>query len=110
MELDVQNLSPLTMAEVKERLENSKKVKELNMRAAKVMEFLSEVPVVAQEKVAELKAKIGELNVPRLKDKHIVKIIDMMPESPDDLKSLLVGENITVKTDDLVKIIEVLKA
>ena len=111
MELDVQSLTPLTMAELKHKLEGVKKEsKEVNFRAAKVLDFLNEMPIVKLEKAEDVRKKIAELNVPRLKPKHIAKIIDIMPEDPDELKSLLVGENITVKNDDLVKIIEVLKA
>ncbi len=110
MELDVQSLTPVTMINLKEKLEALKKEsKELNFRATKVFEFLGEMHLVESAKAEEFRKKIAELNVPRLKEKHIVKILDVMPEDPEELKSLLVGENITVKNDDLVKIVEVLK-
>lgn len=111
MELDVQSLNPVTMTELKAKLESLKGAsKDVNFRAGKVLEFLNELHLIDAQRADELKKKIAELNVPRLKEKHIVKIIDLMPATPDDLKALLVGENITVKQDDLVRIVDVLKS
>ncbi len=110
MELDIQASTPITLTEMKEKLTEIKKhAKELNFRANKVFEFMNDMQVMGLAEMQGKKKKIAELNVPRLKEKHMVKILDIRPEDPEELKALLVGENITVKQDDLVKIVEVLK-
>ena len=50
-----------------------------------------------------------KLNISRLKDKHINKIVDLLPNDVDDLKSILSGENLTLKQEDLTKIVETIK-
>ncbi|MDD5331465.1 MAG: hypothetical protein PHE43_01405 [Candidatus Nanoarchaeia archaeon] len=105
------NEVPLTLVEMKERIEKvEKRDKELNFRATKTKEYLGTFTKDMDLKTAtELKKKITELNIPRLKDRQIVKIIDLMPQDLDSLKILLIGENITIKNEDLEKILQVIK-
>ena len=105
------NEIPLTLVEMKERIEKvEKRDKELNFRATKTKDYLSVFTKDMDLKAAlELKKKITELNIPRLKDRQIVKIIDLMPQDLDSLKILLIGENITIKNEDLEKILQVIK-
>jgi DNA-directed RNA polymerase subunit F len=49
------------------------------------------------------------LNMQELKDKHINKIVDILPKNIDDLRSVLSGENLTLKQEDLDKIVETIK-
>lgn len=112
MDIDVLEQAPISMPMLKSKLEELKgqhKDKELNFRAAKVLEHLSEFVTLDGAKTDELRKKILELNIPRLKEKHIDKILDMIPESTEEIKALLVGENITIKTEDLTKIVSTIK-
>ncbi|MBI5392136.1 hypothetical protein HZB00_03995 [Candidatus Woesearchaeota archaeon] len=107
MDITTISQTPITTAELKQKLDQLKQErKELNFRAAKVYEQLVDQELPAAEKIQELKQKVTELNVPRLRDKHIIKIIDVMPENVDVLKVLFSGENITVKAEDLKKIVD----
>jgi DNA-directed RNA polymerase subunit F len=103
--------TPLTLVEMKERLAKvEKRDKELNFRATKTKEYLNTFTKNEElKKSEELKNKIKELNIPRLKDRQIVKIVDIMPQDMDGLKIIFVGENITVKNEDLEKILQVIK-
>jgi len=110
MELEIQDQKPITMAEVAEKLEATKKAKkELNFRATKVAEYVNEFGG-KKKKVDELYKKIEELNIPRLKDKHIIKIIDIQPENVEALKAVMSGEDTTLKAEDMSKIVELIKA
>ncbi|MDD5253882.1 MAG: hypothetical protein PHG05_02140 [Candidatus Nanoarchaeia archaeon] len=101
---------PLTLVEIREKLAQvEKRDKELNFRAIKTKEYLSTFTKSQElKKVDGLKQKIKELNIPRLKERHIVKIVDIMPQDMDGLKILFVGENITIKNEDLEKILQVI--
>ena len=57
----------------------------------------------------EIKKKIQELDIPRLKERQIVKIIDMLPKSEEELKMLLTGETTTITDENIKKIVEVTK-
>lgn len=106
---DILEEKPITMAELKEELDKIKKKKELNFRASKAQEYLSQFSKHDYNKVKELIEKINKLKIPRLKEEHIVKIIDVLPTRLDDLKSLLQGYTITIKNENMKKIVEVIK-
>ena|SRR3989344_6250115 len=109
-EINVICEKPITAVELKERLMNiSKRGIELKDKAAKVKGYLDALVDVKLQKMEELKKKIGELNISRLKERHIVKIIDIMPQDMDSLKVLFIGENITVKQEDMQKILDSIK-
>jgi DNA-directed RNA polymerase subunit F len=97
---------PITMAELKVELAKvAKEGDELNFRSQRTIEYLNEF--VTEKKLVELKEKLVKLDIPRLKEEHICKIVDLLPESPEDLKSILQGYTITVTNDNLKKIVEV---
>lgn len=109
-ELDIISEIPLTSADVKFRLEAIKKEKkELNFRAEKVLEYVNSFVTIKEKDLEEIKKELNTLGIGRLKDKHIVKIIDIMPEDIESLKIIFTGENLTLKQDDLTKILEVTK-
>jgi DNA-directed RNA polymerase subunit F len=49
------------------------------------------------------------LGVSRLKNEQVVKIIDLMPTSVEDLKVILSGYNISLPNDVLDKIVAAVK-
>lgn len=99
---------PITMAELKKEL-GKKTKEELNFRAGKTQEYLSQFCKYSEDKIKELTDKIDKLKIPRLKEEHVVKIADVLPTTVDDLKSLLQGYTVTIKNENMKKIVEVVK-
>ena len=98
---------PITLVEVQERLKKSKKDSELNYRAQKTHDYLIHNTLIKNSKQAkELKKKLEELNILRLKENHIVKLIDTMPVSSEETKSVLSAYPISVTNDNLKKIVD----
>ncbi|MDD5086292.1 MAG: hypothetical protein PHV16_00925 [Candidatus Nanoarchaeia archaeon] len=96
---------PITMVELKEEIEKIKKRdKELNFRVGKTEEYLSHFKTLSKSKHDELIKKIEGLNIPRLKDIHIKKIVDLMPRTVDDVKVILQGYALTISNDNVKKI------
>src|SRR3989338_145541 len=90
---------PVTMAELKNEIESIKKRdNELDFRAAKTEEYLNQF--VAVKKAEELVKKIEALNIPRLKEQHITKIVDIMPATAKDLKVVLQNYILTVNNEN----------
>lgn len=109
-ELNVINETPISSIELKQKLEAIKKRdKELSKKAAKTIEYLGTFANLKPKDSEEIKKKIINLNVPRLRDRHIAKIIDIMPQDIEGLKLLFTGENVTIKQEDLDKILKVIK-
>lgn len=105
MTVKVLSETPITMAELKEDLKKIKeRDSELNFRANKTEEYLNMFSTMDAGKAVDLKAKIKKLDIPRLKEEHMTKIVDMMPATPEEVKSLLQGYTITVNNENLKKI------
>ena len=106
-EIEILQETPLTMRELQEKLsEVKKRDKDLSFRGKKTLEYLA---VFTEKKQKEdLKKAIVDLGIPRLKDRHMVKIADVNPKDIESLKTLIVGENLTLKQEDLKRILECL--
>ena len=82
-----------------------KRDKELNFRANKTEEYLQHFATLKNSD--ELLKKLEGLKIPRFKELHIAKIIDVMPQNIEDLKSILKAYPVTVSNDNLKKIMGV---
>lgn len=90
------------MAQVKAELAMIKeRDTELSFRAAKVEEYLNEFVKLKDTEAKELFDKVMALSVPRLKDIHAAKIVDILPKSAEEVKLLLQGYTITVSKEHM---------
>lgn len=101
--------TPVAMHEVKEALEHNQKQGELNFRATKTLEYLQQTPIVKKKEGGKLFEELQKLEIPRMKDNIIDKLVDTRPSSMEELKSVLAAYTFTVSKESLEKIFEVLK-
>ena len=88
--MEIMSETPINMAQLKEELAKIKKRdKELNFRATKTEEYLNQF--VTLKNPNELVEKLTKLDIPRLKENHINKIVDTLPATVKDLKVILHG-------------------
>lgn len=110
MVFEILNTQSTNFCDVKDQLEKIKKRdEELNFRAQKTLEYLEQFCKLSKKQADELMEKLEGLNVPRLRDLHFNKIIDIMPTHPNDVKVALQGYNITVSNDNCKKIADAVK-
>jgi len=96
---------PINIYQLKKELDKIKKRdKELNFRSNKTDEYLAQITSIKNHE--ELFDKIVKLNIPRLKEQHIHKIIDIAPISAEELKVILQSYTITVSNESMKKIVE----
>lgn len=101
--------TPITLAEVKSELEKAQKRDgELTFRGNKTLEHVSQCTSLNTKKVKELREKLVAAES-RLKEQHIVKLIDVLPTSIEDVRLVLQGYTIQIKEDTLKKIVEAIK-
>jgi len=98
----------LSLADVKKSLKALQAEAPLSFRAEKTHAYLESFEFYDAKEADALSKKIGALNIPRLKDRHIVKIIDIMPKDLDSLRLLLSTDTLTIKDEDLKKILDVI--
>ncbi len=110
VEIDVIEQKPVSLVEVKGMLENAKKnTKELNFRAQKVNNYLNDVVSLDEKKYKYLYEKLSHIESQKLRDRLIVKILDVMPEDMETLKSLFSGETTSLKLEEFKQILDILK-
>ena len=101
---------PINMASVKAELEKIKKRDtELNFRANKTDEYLNQVITIKKKNADDIYTKIIALQIPRIREMHAHKIVDLMPGNVEELKSILTGYTISLSNDNLNKILELVK-
>jgi len=111
-EIKIKDSTPLTYAEVAEKLKIIKKAKEggeLGFRTKKAEEFLESFTKEDFKRMNEAKESIKKLDIQRLKDKQIVSLVNINPTDEDSVKTILSNDNITLKQEDVKKIVDCLK-
>jgi DNA-directed RNA polymerase subunit F len=97
----------MNMSSLKEELaEIKKRDGELSFRGAKTEEYVTEFVSLKPKQAEELYKKIEALNIPRLKDSYINKIIDMLPASIPELKVVMQGYALPITNENLKKIVD----
>ena len=98
---------PISMPEVKDEIAKIKKRDtELNFRSSRTEEYLNVFAKLSGKDAADLKAKLEKLNIPRLGEEHIVKIIDILPNTVEELKVVLQGYPLTITKENMKKIVD----
>lgn len=101
---------PIGMSDLRSELKRIKKRDgELTTRSQKLEDYLNHFSGGTKKEHEELVAELNKLNIPRLKDIHIIKIADIIPATVEELKSVLQGYALTVTNDNMKKIVNVTK-
>lgn len=98
---------PINMVELKSELDSIKKRDgELGFRATRTQEYLDQFVGMSSKKADELKKKLEDLKITRLKEEFIVKIIDTLPTTVEELKTLLQGYVVSINQADMKKVVD----
>lgn len=92
---------PITLAEIPEFLD-----KDSNANA-ELAGFLKKFSDLKKEDTEKLKEEIKSLNLLKVKNEHIVKIIDLLPSSKEELNKIFV--DIGLDEDESKSILEKIK-
>ena len=100
----------ITFAEAKHELESIKKrFGDLNFRAAKCEEYLNDFAHLSHNKATELSKKLKDLNITRLKDEYMVRIVDILPRNAEEVSLIFQGSNISISKKDTEQIVSVVQ-
>lgn len=105
----------LTLAEAREILEK-KKEKETKEQKEEKEAVLEQTLLYAKrfsksdmEKVRKLKEELKKLDIIKIKERHIAKIADILPEDAEDLRKIFIGEEVSIDQNEIEKILSVVK-
>ncbi len=106
----IKSEEPINIVEMKEELKKiSKRDEETSIRTNKTIDYLNDFVSIKPADSKKLYDEIEKLEIPRLKDVHIHKIIDLMPLTVEEMKVILQGYTITVTKESMKKIVDVVK-
>ena len=96
----IKNNEPLSMAEAKEYVD---KAEESN---AEIKAFIKKFTKLKPKEAKELRKKLKDLDLMKLRTEQIVKITDLLPENQEDLNKIV---DISLDEDETKKILETIK-
>lgn len=100
----------MNLTQVKEELARIKKRDgDLDIRGQKTEEYAIMFASLSKKEAEELYQKLEKLNIPRMKDVHIHKLIDMLPATVPELKVVMQGYSITVTAENMKKICDIIE-
>jgi DNA-directed RNA polymerase subunit F len=91
---------PITMAEVNNLVGDSDK-------SVEIKKFIKSFDVLDFKKATELAEELKALDLIKLKDEHVVKLVDFVPTDANDLNKVLA--EVSLDADEVNKILEVTK-
>ncbi|MEM4499873.1 MAG: hypothetical protein QXD62_00800 [Candidatus Woesearchaeota archaeon] len=98
---------PVSIAEIKELLE--KRESEIkDIRIKKTLEYCKEFAKVDAKTARKIIEELKNLQILRLNDEIIVKIVDLFPKNEGTLKAILEGFNVTLTKDQITSILNIL--
>ncbi len=97
----IRKSEPLSMAEVLKYLDKNEE-KEMEL-----IGFIKNFTKLNAEEAQEIKKRFEKLDLIKLKDEYIIKIIDVMPENSEDLNKILSG--VSLDEDETKKILDIVK-
>lgn len=101
---------PLSLSDVKGILVKiEKRDQELSYRSTKAKEYLESFIPLDDKKKEELFGKLHNLKQTRLKDEHMMKIVDFLPTTVDELKIILQSYPLSLPKKDMETIVGVVK-
>jgi len=95
-------------AQAKKILADLEKDRTLGYEQKNALEQLKKFSKIPKKDVEELKTKLGKIE--KLKEKHIIALINMLPRDADEVKLLFANEPINLSEDERKKIASITKS
>ncbi|MCW8966069.1 MAG: hypothetical protein OQK82_05200 [Candidatus Pacearchaeota archaeon] len=89
------------MAEVTEYLNKNEEGE------SKLLDFIKEFSKLSVGDAKKMREKLGSLELLKIKDEDITKIIDILPENSEELNKILTG--VSLDEDETKKILDTIK-
>lgn len=100
------NKKYVTLAEVHEILQNISKERELNDVQKNALKYAEDFSKIKPQNAKRLKEKLMKIEI--VNEKLAVKLIDIMPKTPDEVRVVFLKDKIIPTPDDIQKILEIL--
>lgn len=102
---DVVKKKPVTIVKAKGIL---KDINKKNYDQKLAFEYASKFAKLTEKKADKLYEELSEAGIPRIKRRHLVKLVDLMPATPEEMRAVFAKEDLTLNKEDTEKVLEIL--
>lgn len=95
------DMKPIAMAEAKDIIENSKQDEK------EVGAFIKRFSKIDIKEAGEMRKALEELDLMKLKEEYVIKVIDLLPTDASDLNKIFVDTSLD--ENEISKILEIVK-
>lgn len=106
--MDVKGEKVVSWLGAKKILMENEKNRELGYEQKNALEHLRKFCKLSDKKAKKIEEELRKME--KLKDRHIIYIMNFLPETLDELRILFANERVVLTDNDKKKIIEVVKA
>jgi DNA-directed RNA polymerase subunit F len=99
--MTIKNSEPLSMAEVVEFVEKE------NEDESNVVGFIKKFNKINSKDAKELKEELNKLEIIKIKTDYIIKMIDLLPETSEELNKIFV--DVSLDEDETKNILDTIK-
>jgi len=105
--MKVIDTKPVGMPEAKEILSKREKIKELTYEQKLALEHLRKFTKMDVDKSKKFLKELSQIL--RMSDETKTKILNILPQNPDELRMIFAREKFSLKDDEIKKILELIK-
>lgn len=98
---------PIPNSAVLEKLK--KKGEELTYREEKSIEYLKKTVKNSSKNFEKIREELEKLELPRIDEKQYIKIIEIMPKTGTELRSIISNSGMVLVDENVTKILDILK-
>lgn len=103
-ELKILKSEPFTMASLAEEMKPKSKKETITPIQQKVLDHSVKFSKLNKSRELKLFEELKALEVPRITEEHIATIVNLMPKSINELRTVFAGSKTTVAPENLEKI------
>jgi DNA-directed RNA polymerase subunit F len=105
--METKNEKIVSWFEAKKIMIEKEKQKELGYEQKNALEHLKKFSRTAEKKYMKMVEELKTIE--KLKDKHIINILNFLPENQEELRVLFANERIVLTDDEKKKILKIIK-
>ena len=101
----IKESKPISMIEADSILEKKKESKEEKIK--EVRRYIKKFVRIKKEDAVKIREELSKLDIIKLNDTHITKILDLVPMDAEDLRKIFANEAISLNQEEINKILNV---
>ena len=105
--MKVIEVKPVPMSIAKEIMIKKEGENEISYEQKLAIEHLKKFTKLSKDKALKLAEEIS--NVVKLSEEILVQIVDILPQTKDEIRTILAAEKFSLKEEEINKILEIIK-